>query len=124
MGLYIVYIINVKDNAAFSHFEDIPDYIMAMIAVTAVFCAVYLIWFVITIFVNLFYIRKMPSRSKYLFLYSIFMLLICIASVIFGVYSPYYTNGGLILFFIGIFNVYVWSLIYLNWPAEYQQLIN
>lgn len=28
------------------------------------------------------------------------------------------------MFFIALFNIYVWSLIYLNWPTEISELVN
>lgn len=124
MGLYVVYIINVKDNAAFTHFETLPDYMIAMIAISAVFGAIYLIWYVILLFMHLLYIRKLPIRSRWLLFYSLIMVIMCVCTFVFGVYSPYYYNGGLFVFFMGAFNIYVWSLLYLNWPTNYQQLVN
>jgi hypothetical protein len=46
------------------------------------------------------------------------MQIALILTVGFGVYSPLYANGGLLVFFIALCNVYVWSLIYLNWPVD------
>lgn len=118
MALYVLYDINVKDNASFSHFESIPNSLKGLLASTAFFLGVYLIWFVITVLMTCIYIRQIPFRSRIMFIYSIMMLMICLGTIIFGVYSPLYSNGGIILFFIAIFNIYVWSLVYLNWPSK------
>ena len=42
------------------------------------------------------------------------MILVC--TVLSGVYSPLFANGSILVFFIALCNLYVWSLIYLNWP--------
>jgi hypothetical protein len=46
------------------------------------------------------------------------MLGMCIGTLIVGVYSPFYSNGGIFMFFIALFNIYIYSLIYLNWPSD------
>jgi len=117
MGLYILYMINVRENAAFSHFETIPDALLGLIIVTALFLFVYLIWFFITFCITCIYFKDLPFRSRILYLYSLAMLFVCVGTVIFGVYSPFYQSGGIFLFFIALFNLYVWSLVYLNWPV-------
>jgi hypothetical protein len=50
------------------------------------------------------------------------MQLILICTVLVGVYSPLYSNGSILVFFIALCNLYVWSLIYLNWPVEYDSV--
>jgi hypothetical protein len=52
------------------------------------------------------------------------MLLVCVGTLAVGVYSPFYSNGQIFMFFIALFNIYVWSLIYLNWPTEINELVN
>ena len=44
------------------------------------------------------------------------MQVILVCTVLGGVYSPLYANGSILVFFIALCNLYVWSLIYLNWP--------
>jgi len=117
MGLYILYLINVRENAAFSHFETIPDALLGLIIVTALFLVVYLVWFFITFCITCIYFKDLPFRSRILYFYSLAMLFVCVGTVIFGVYSPFYQSGGIFLFFIALFNLYVWTLVYLNWPV-------
>lgn len=57
-------------------------------------------------------------RNRIMFLLSIFMLLVCIGTVMAGVYSPFFANGSVFMFFIALFNVYIYILIYLNSPVE------
>jgi hypothetical protein len=52
------------------------------------------------------------------------MLVTCVGTVAAGVYSPFYYNGQIFMFFIALFNIYVWSLIYLNWPAETSEMVS
>lgn len=52
-----------------------------------------------------------------MFLFSLMMLLICIGTLVVGVYSPFYSNGGIFMFFIALFNIYIYALVYLNWPT-------
>ena len=46
------------------------------------------------------------------------MVLICVATLIMGVYSPFYKDGGVFMFFIGLFNIYVYALAFLHWPTS------
>ncbi len=38
-------------------------------------------------------------------------------SVMAGVYNGYFSNGGVQLFFVGVVNLYMWSLLVLQWPV-------
>ena len=61
---------------------------------------------------------KISGRSRAMFLLSIFMVLICVVTLIVGVYSPFYKDGGVFMFFIGLFNIYVYVLVFLHWPTS------
>lgn len=70
---------------------------------------------------NIYFIfTSVTPRSRGLFLLSLAMMITCLATLVFGVYSPFYTNGHLSVFFIALCNIYVWALIYLNWPAGFE----
>lgn len=58
-----------------------------------------------------------------MFILSILMLGVCIGTVVLGVYSPFYSEGGVFVFFIALFNIYIYSLVYLNWPSEYANML-
>lgn len=85
---------------------------------TAVLFCIYLLWFGIQLIRTVILFCQITIRSRIMFLMSILMLLILVGSVIVGVFSPFYANGGLLMFFIALFNIYVMSLVYLNWPKE------
>lgn len=53
--LYVIYLYNVKDNPSFSHFQKIPQILLAFVIITAVFLLIYLVWFVLTVIFNVFY---------------------------------------------------------------------
>src|SRR5688572_26512752 len=96
---------------------------IGLLVSTAIFICIYLVWFVITILMTLIYFFRIPIRSRIMFLFSIMMLLICIGTLIVGVYSPFYSNGGIFMFFIALFNIYIFALAYLNWPTGINDLI-
>jgi hypothetical protein len=48
------------------------------------------------------------------------MLIISLFTLVFGVYSPVYGNGQAFLFFLAMFNLYIWALLYLNWPMGWE----
>jgi hypothetical protein len=118
VALYVIYLFNVKDNPSFSHMQQIPPALIACLGITALFIFIYLICFLYTLFFTLCNFCSIPMRSRILFLYALFMLCVCVSTLIVGVYSPYYSNGGIFMFFLALFNVYVYSLIYLNWPKD------
>lgn len=115
--LYVIYLFNVKDNPSFSHFQQIPPIYIGLLTTTAIFLCVYLSWFVITILLTMIYFCRIPIRSRIMFVFSLIMLAICIGTLIVGVYSPFYSNGGIFMFFIALFNIYICALVYLNWPT-------
>lgn len=53
-----------------------------------------------------------------MFLLSIAMMLICVATVMVGVYSPFYSNGGVFMFFLALINLYIFDLVFLSWPSS------
>jgi Wnt-binding factor required for Wnt secretion len=118
MVLYVIYLLNVRNDPSFSHFQEVPTSVIACLAITALFICIYLLCFLYTLFFTICNFCHIPWRSRILFMYSIFMLCICISTLFVGVYSPYYSNGGIFLFFFALFNLYVYSLIYLNWPSD------
>ena len=122
--LYVIYLYNVKDNPSFSHFQKLPPVLIGFLVLTGLFLIVYLVWFIVTMIMTFVFFCQLNRRSRLLFLYSLLMLLICIGTLIFGVYSPFYSNGQIFMFFIALFNIYVWSLVYLNWPTELTEMIN
>ena len=121
LSLYTVYMLNVSDDPAYMSASSSvktrsSTALFALLIVTAILLAIYLVFFAVTLFRNFLYICQLTPRSRGLFLFSIAMLFTCIGTVIFGVYSPLYSNGHLFIFFIALCNIYVWALLYLNWP--------
>mmetsp|Transcript_16463 Transcript_16463/g.15786 ORF Transcript_16463/g.15786 Transcript_16463/m.15786 type:complete len:144 (+) Transcript_16463:777-1208(+) len=118
MILYVIYLFNVKTDPTFSHFQQVPTAVVVCLAITGLLVGIYLLLFAYTICFTLCNFCQIAFRSRILFLYSIFMLIVCISTFMVGVYSPYYYNGGIFLFFFALFNLYVYSLVYLNWPLD------
>lgn len=118
MALYVIYLFNVKDDPSYTHFQKIPKLVLGLVITTAILMGIYLVWFAINIFMTIIFFCRISARSRVMFLLSIFMVLICVATLILGVYSPFYKDGGVFMFFIGVFNIYVYSLIFLTWPTS------
>jgi hypothetical protein len=91
--------------------------LLSLIIIVAIFLLIYLIFFGVTLIRNFYFFFQLTPRARGLFLFSVGMLLIMIMTLIFGVYSPLYSNGHLFVFFNALCNIYVWALIYLNWPV-------
>ena len=122
--LYVIYLYNVKDKPSFSHMQEMPPILTGFLVSTGLFLLTYLVWFAITVIMSVVYFCQLTKRSKIMFLMSIAMLMICIATLLVGVYSPFYSNGQIFIFFQAFFNLYVWTLIYLNWPTEVNEMIH
>lgn len=121
-----MYQLNISQDPAYlSHVTSVKSSettaLVALLATTGVLLLLYLLLFVITLVRNIYFIfTSVTPRSRGLFLLSLAMMITCLATLVFGVYSPFYTNGHLSVFFIALCNIYVWALIYLNWPAGFE----
>jgi hypothetical protein len=91
---------------------------------TGLLFGIYIAIFLFTFVRNLVYIKQLSPKERSIFIFSAIMVFVCIGTVLFGVYSPMYTNGHGAVFFIGLFNLYVWALIYINWPMDSEYLFN
>lgn len=118
MSVYVVNFLNVQYDPSLNSRTPFARALLPLEIIVGIFMAVYLIFYVVTFIRNLIYLCGMTVRSRWLFLFSQCMQIILIFTVLFGVYSPLYANGGLLVFFIALCNLYVWSLIYLNWPVD------
>ena len=119
MLLYVAYLFFVRKDITFTHLQTVPTVLIVGLAFTAFFIVVYLLWYLISVILTILYFKQIPFRSRIMFFYNLIMLIICCCTVIFGVFSPFYANGGLFTFFYCLFNIYCWSLVYLNWPISY-----
>lgn len=122
-GLYVVYLQHMQADPTFSHLQKIPTTLIVLLSTTIIFSVVYLVWLLITIFCNICHYFHLPWRAKIMFLLSLIMLGMCLGTLTAGVYSPYYGNGGVFVFFLALFNIYVFTLVYLNWPQQYAELL-
>jgi hypothetical protein len=118
MSIYVVNFLNVQYDPSLNLRTPNGRALLPLEIIVGIFMALYLIFYVVTFVRNIVYLCGMTVRSRWLFLFSQCMQIILIFTVLFGVYSPLYANGGLLVFFIALCNLYVWSLIYLNWPVE------
>lgn len=122
MSLYVVHMLNVSHNPAYltaplTYMNGIGKTFVALLAITGVLLGLYGLFYIFTLVQNFIYIRKLFPRSRALFLFNFCMLLIAVATICFGVYSPLYSNGHVFVFFLSLCNLYVWALLYLNWPV-------
>ena len=118
MSIYVVNFLNVQYDPSLNLRTPYGRALLPLEIIVGIFMALYLIFYLVTFIRNIVYLCGMTVRSRWLFVFSQCMQIILIFTVLFGVYSPLYANGGLLVFFIALCNLYVWSLIYLNWPVE------
>jgi hypothetical protein len=118
MTIYVVNFLNVQYDPSLNPRTPYARALLPLEIIVGIFMALYLIFYLFTFVRNVVYLCGMTVRSRWLFLFSQCMQIILIFTVLFGVYSPLYANGGLLVFFIALCNLYVWSLIYLNWPVD------
>jgi len=118
MSIYVVNFLNVQYDPSLNPRTPYARALLPLEIIVGIFMTLYLIFYLVTFVRNFFYLCGMTVRSRWLFLFSQCMQIILIFTVLFGVYSPLYANGGLLVFFIALCNLYVWSLIYLNWPVD------
>ncbi len=122
VGLYVTNLMNVANNPVFlttpsSYDNGTVRAFLALLVTTAVLLAAYCILFLVTLVRNFWYLCRSSPRQRALYLFSLAMVIVAVLTVCFGVYSPLYANGHIFVFFIGLCNLYVWALIYLNWPV-------
>jgi Wnt-binding factor required for Wnt secretion len=126
LALYVLYAVNIAGDPEYlSHLTLVSGpsttAFLAFFIITIALLALYFIFFTVTLFRNLYFMcTSVTPRSKALFLLSLAMMVTILATMVFGVYSPVYSNGHLFTFFLGLCNVYVWALVYLNWPAGFE----
>lgn len=122
MSLYVVHMLNVSHNPAYltaplTYMNGIGKTFVVLLAVTGILLGLYCIFYLVNLVRNFIYIRRLFPPSRALFLFNFCMLLVAVATLCFGVYSPLYSNGHLFVFFLALCNLYVWALLYLNWPV-------
>ena len=123
MMMYIAYLYNIQgDVTSLTKISKISGFLIAFIVITALFLFVYLVFYSINLVRNCCRIRELELKDKFMFILSIVMLILCISTIGVGIYSPFYANGGAFVFFVGLFNIYVWVLVYLNWPTAFENL--
>ena len=122
VSLHVTNLMNVANNPAFLTTPSSYDHgtvrvFLALLVITAVLLAAYCVLFLVTLVRNFWYLCRSSPSQRALYLFSLCMVLVVVLTVCFGVYSPLYANGHIFVFFIGLCNLYVWALIYLNWPV-------
>ena len=116
MTLYVMAFLNMQYDPTFSLHTKFGPAIVGLTITVAIFLAIYLIYFLVTLVRNFAFFCSLTISGRWLFVFSLCMQIILIFTMAFGVYSPLYANGSILVFFIALCNLYVWSLIYLNWP--------
>ncbi len=123
MMMYIAYLYNIQgDVSSLTKISKISGFLIAFIVITTLFLFVYLVFYLVNLVRNCCRIRELDLKDKFMFILSIVMLILCISTIGVGIYSPFYANGGAFVFFVGLFNIYVWVLVYLNWPTSFEDL--
>ena len=118
MLMYIAYLYNIQgDITSLTKISKISGFLIAFIVISALFLVVYLVFFGVNFVRNCCRIRQLELREKAMFILTILMMIFCVSTIGVGIYSPFYANGGASVFFIGLFNIYVWVLVYLHWPT-------
>jgi len=122
LSLYVTNLLNVASNPAFittpsSYEHGTVRAFLALLVTTAVLLAAYCVLFLVTLVRNFWYLCRSSPSQRALYLFSLCMMLVAVLTVCFGVYSPLYANGHIFVFFIALSNMYVWALVYLNWPV-------
>jgi len=119
VALYFIYLFYVRDHPEGSaNFQNVPALLIGFMASTAMFVAIYLIWFLVSMIVTFYHFCRVPLRNRLMTLANIAFLFICVGTVFAGVYSPYYWNGGIFMFFQALFNLYIFVILFLNWPTD------
>lgn len=121
MALYMLYYVHVKADPgfAYTHAEhDLDKPVLSVMALTIALLVLYYLWYLIAICNNLRQIMLTDFNTKVTFLSSQLMHFAVAVTLTLGVYSRHFANGGIQLFFIGLCNLYVFVLVYLNWPQR------
>jgi cytochrome bd-type quinol oxidase subunit 2 len=125
-ALYISYYLNIEANPGFkyTHYNEFDNLTTGVVIFVSVVLITYWITFLVAIYANLSHIRKSETSTRVVFGSSLVMQLILVGTVCGGVYSQHYANGGAQLFCVGLVNLYIYTLAFLNWPivvkyAEY-----
>ncbi len=116
MCLYILYYLTLKENPGYSYSnfdQEVPIINKVVYGYTAIVVAGYFAFYLLAIAVNCKHIRKAALSQKVMFGYAQVMQLLFVGSVVAGVYNEHFANGGVQLFFVGIVNLYMWSLLVL-----------
>lgn len=116
MCLYILYYLTLKENPGYSYSnfdQEVPIINKVVYGYTAIVVAGYFAFYLLAIVVNCKHIRKAALSQKVMFGYAQAMQLLFVGSVVAGVYNEHFANGGVQLFFVGIVNLYMWSLLVL-----------
>ena len=104
LSLYVTNMMNVASNPAYltstSAFNSgIAKAFFALLITTAVLLALYGIFFIFTLVRNFWYLCRLTPKARALFIFNFSMLLVVLATISFGVYSPLYSNGHIFVFF-------------------------
>jgi Wnt-binding factor required for Wnt secretion len=118
MALYVIHFLKVEYDPSQNKRTPYGPSLMVFIIINGILLGLYLLFYLFTLIRNFVYFCSLTPRARYLFLFSQSMLLVMIFTFAFGVYSPLYSNGSIFVFFNALCNLYVWALIYLNWPMN------
>ena len=104
LSLYVTNMMNVANNPAYLTSPSaidggVPKAFFGLLVTTAVLMSLYGVFFIFMLIKNFWYLFRLTPRGRSLFLFNLCMLLIVVATVCFGVYSPLYSNGHIFVFF-------------------------
>jgi len=120
MVLYSLYYVHIKVSPGFSytHYQELDTTLASVLAISAGMVAFYFLWYLCAFCNSLRLIMKTDMATKVQLVLAQFMQLLFVFSIVFGVYSRHFANGPVAFFFLGIINLYIYLLLFLNWPVK------
>ena len=89
-----------------------------MLYITFGLLALYYILYFGSLCYNLALIMDLNKSKIIIFLCSQFIHNVFICTVLLGVYSRHFENGGIQIFLYSMCNLYIYALAYLSWPVQ------
>ena len=119
--MYSVYLINVKSNPTYTHMSGDSAGVTFLVILTCILVVIYILWLTYVIIITFWFFCRMPVASRVMFSINILLIITAIATLIAGVYSYSFSNGGMFLFFNSLFNIYCIIVVFLNWPYKLEE---
>jgi len=122
LSLIVVYVwtsLHSQDDPAYSAVDEIPGFIFFEVLLL-VFLVIYIFWIVYIVCRGCADKKVIPSLGARLYFFAIFTLIIlaiAVAGVIFGFLEPDQNNAAQFLTYLGLFNLYIYVNAFLYLPA-------